>query len=269
MFARRHLSRLCALALTVTQLSGIQQATAEEHPPPVTGFLNKQVEGSAGALPYVLYVPRGYDPQQHWPLIVFLHGAGERGNDGLVQSAVGLGAAIRKNPDRFPALVLMPQCPKDRYWDAAVLQGVEQAMAETRRDYAVDEKRIYLTGLSMGGYGTWTWGAEMHETFAALMPICGGGRPEDMGRLAGESKDGGFLPFEDRVKRLAKLPIFAFHGADDQVVLPERTREMVEKVNAAGGSVRYQEFENTAHNSWDQAYGSEEAIAWLFAQQRP
>lgn len=233
-----------------------------------TGFLNQTVAVEEGNPKYVLYVPEAYTPDNAWPLIVFLHGAGERGDDGMKQSQVGLGAAIRMNPERFPALVIMPQCPEDRYWDAQILKGVEQAMAQTRQQYNVDEKRIYLTGLSMGGYATWMWGALKADTFAALMPICGGGDIEDLKGLAKKSKSGSFGTLQERVNKLAQVPIFAFHGANDEVVPPERSRQMVKLVEAANGEVKYKEFPDTGHNSWDQAYGSANAIKWLFKQKK-
>lgn len=254
---------LCLMS-TFAAMTSMAQTTACNS----TGFLNKTVDVQEGNSRYVLYVPADYTPEKKWPLIVFLHGAGERGDDGLKQSEVGLGAAIRMNPERFPALVVMPQCPESRYWDAPILAGVEQAMEQTRKDYTIDEQRIYLTGLSMGGYGTWMWGAVKSDTFAALMPICGGGEIEDLKGLAKKSKPGNFGTLEERVQRLAGIPIFAFHGAVDDVVPPERSREMVKLVEAAGGHVKYQEFPDTGHNSWDQAYGSANAIKWLFKQEK-
>jgi predicted peptidase len=241
----------------------------QEDPTALTGFLNKKLDAQHGGRRYVLYVPENYTPEQAWPLIVFLHGAGERGDDGLVQSEVGLGPAIRQHPERFPALVLMPQCPRERVWDGEILKGVEQAMAETQRDYAIDTQRIYLTGLSMGGYGTWIWGPVKDDTFAALMPICGGGDISKIKSLGKEFIGTEFGTLEERVPRLAQMPTYAFHGADDDVVPPERSREMVQLVEAAGGHVHYVEFEDTAHNSWDKAYATVEALEWLFEQRKP
>jgi len=260
----RHLSLLCHALLVLTAA----HAAAEEAGV-VSGFINKTVGTSLGERRYVLYVPREYDASKAWPLVVFLHGAGERGDDGIIQSEVGIGTAIRRNPDRFPALVLMPQCPKERIWDWEVLEGVEKAMADTQGNYAVDTSRIYLTGLSMGGFGTWTWGPAKSDVFAALMPICGGGRLEGISRLGNPASAEKFLTLEERVQRMAKMPVYAFHGADDEVVKPELSREMVELITAAGGEVKYEEFPETGHNSWDKAYGSAEAIAWLFEQKKP
>lgn len=232
----------------------------------VTGFIDKTAQTEDGQHRYVTYVPFAYSPGNDWPLVVFLHGAGERGSDGVVQSEVGIGTAIRRNPERWPAIVIMPQCPEGATW-ASALPVVEAAMARTMTEYQIDENRVYLTGLSMGGFGTWIWGGLQPDRFAALMPVCGGGDPDFIARLGGaEASPAGTL--EDRVRGLAMVPIWAFHGADDEVVPPELSRDMVERVKALGGHVRYTEFPETGHNSWDQAYGHAEAVAWLFEQRR-
>lgn len=236
--------------------------------PVATGFINKTLGDSAVMKRYVVYVPGEYTADQAWPMIVFLHGAGERGKDGLIQTEVGLGTAIRRHMNQWPAIVVMPQCPENQFWDS-ILPDLEQAMANTKAEYRIDASRIYLTGLSMGGYGTWIWGAMKSDTFAALMPICGGGELPDIKHLIGVKGDTDPMgTLEERVKRLATVPIWAFHGADDTVVLPERSREMVKRVEQAGGSVRYTEFPKTGHDSWSQAYTDETAIHWLFEQKR-
>ena len=214
-----------------------------------TGFINKSLMTEDKRRPYVVYVPRDYDPRKPWPLILFLHGAGERGDDGLRQTEVGIGHAIRLSPKGFPCLVVMPQCPEKVWWDA-VASDIETALTQTLGEYNVDPQRIYLTGLSMGGFATWMLGAQKPEVFAALMPICGGGNPED-------------------APALASTPIWAFHGADDLTVPPEKSREMVDAVREAGGSVKYTEFPETGHNSWDKAYGDPKAISWLLKQKKP
>lgn len=229
-----------------------------------TGFLNKSIEVNGTVSKYVVYVPDDYKPGKSWPLIVFLHGAGERGDDGMMQSQVGIASAIRKHPERFPAIVLMPQCPSGKFWDA-ILEDMEAQLAATREEYRIDSKRITLTGLSMGGYGTWMWGATKTDTFAGFMPICGGG---DVGDRLGAEGGAKFGTLDERIKKLATIPIWAFHGGSDSVVPPEQSRTMVEKVRAAGGSVEYTEYEGVDHNSWDRAYGSRESIEWLLAQHK-
>jgi predicted peptidase len=213
-----------------------------------TGFLDKTMTVNGAARRYAVYVPYDYDPAQTWPLIVFLHGKGERGDDGLKQTAIGLGQAIRLNPERFPCLVVMPQCPDTGWWDAA-RDDVLLSVNRTREEYTIDPDRIYLTGLSMGGYATWIFGAAVPDTFAALMPICGGGQPEDAAKLAA-------------------TPVWAFHGAADETVKPDESRRMVEAVKKAGGKVQYTEYKGVGHNSWDNAYGDPKAIKWLLSQRK-
>lgn len=228
-----------------------------------TGFVNKYIDG-ASPRRYVVYVPFEYTPEKSWPLIVFLHGAGERGDDGLIPTEVGIGTAIRRNPERFPAIVLIPQCPKDVLWDSA-MDDVERAMEKTNAEYNIDLARVYLTGLSMGGYGTWLWGAENTDRFAALMPLCGGGDPKDLQRLSKEEASD-YGSFDERIRKLAKVPIFAFHGADDSAVPVEKSRRMVKALEAAGGNIKYTEYEGVDHNCWDRTYGDADVINWLFEQ---
>ena len=246
---------LAAALCVATALGGCVTTEPRESAPCkpaiATGFINQSVQVHDKESRYVVYVPREYDPSRPWPLIVFLHGSGERGEDGLWQTDVGLGHAIRQWPERFPCLVLMPQCPKDILWDEdkAAMDIIDATLDKTLRDFNVDPDRIYLTGLSMGGFATWIYGAQHIDRYAALMPICGGGRTED-------------------AKALAKVPIWVFHGADDDGIEPEESRRMVRAITAAGGTIKYTEFPNTKHDAWDPAYADPESIRWLLAQRR-
>ncbi len=213
-----------------------------------TGFINKTMVVNKKPRPYVVYVPRNYDPKKKWPCILFLHGAGERGDDGLLQTTQGLGNAIRAHADWFPCIVVMPQCPKGVWWDKAV-KDITMALELTRRQYSIDDDRIYLSGLSMGGFATWMYGAARVDEFAALLPICGGGRIED-------------------APALARIPIWAFHGDADSVVPVEESRKMVKAVKAAGGKIKYTEYPGVDHNSWDKTYNDHKVIRWLLRQRR-
>ena len=217
-----------------------------------TGFITRVITVDGRDRAYCLYVPREYSPEKAWPLIVALHGSGERGEDGLLQTEVGIGHAIRRHADRFPCLVLMPQCAVKSHWKGAWDKSKDEITAEiaqTRRDFRVDPDRTYLTGLSMGGFATWAYGAEHVDEFAALMPLCGGGDTKD-------------------AQKLSRIPIWAFHGAEDSTVPPQESRQMVEAVKAAGGEVKYTEFEKVNHNCWDRAYDDANAIQWLLSQKR-
>jgi len=220
--------------------------TAEEP----TGFLNKTVATNGEARAYVLYVPKDYTSSKKWPVILFLHGSGERGDDGLKQSEVGIGAAIRMGSERFPALVVMPQCKPDKHWADDMADYALNALDQTIKHYSVDTNRLYLTGLSMGGYGSWTIATQHPDMFAAVVPICGGGDPEQA------------------AQKLKDEPIWVFHGGADPTVPVEQAHRMVEALKAAGSSIKYTEYPGVGHNSWDKAYGEKDLTDWLFAQTR-
>ena len=226
----------------------VAQPRTNDNIPFNTGFINRSLRIDDRDHRYVVYVPFNYSPNKPWPLIVFLHGAYERGNDGLIQSDVGIGRAIRQHPDRFPCLVVMPQCPERGWWEKET-ELIDMALAETRRAYNVDPTRIYLTGLSMGGCATWTYGAQRTNVYAALIPICGKGNTDDANALAG-------------------IPIWVFHGAKDENVPVRYSRKMVDAIEKRHGLIKYTEYPEADHNAWDKAYGNEDTIAWLLSQKR-
>jgi predicted peptidase len=214
-----------------------------------TGFVPKVLELDGRAHRYAVWVPADYTPNRRWPVILFLHGKGECGDDGKFHTTVGLGRSIRNHPERFNALVVMPQMPVDHRWEGPMQTLALATLAATLKEYNADHDHIVLTGLSLGGFGTWSLGAKHPEEFCALLPICGGGDPVD-------------------AHKLARLPIWCFHGEADSVVPVQSSREMVEAVRAAGGQIRYTEFPGVTHNSWDPAYGDPEVVAWMLARQR-
>ena len=134
-----------------------------------TGFLDRSITVGGRSYHYQVYVPADYASKSNWPAILFLHGAGERGNDGLLQTAVGLGAAIRQNPSRYPAIVVFPQAPPDSQWVGTPADMAVGALQQTMREFHVDASRVYLTGLSMGGHGTWYVAYRHPELFAAVV----------------------------------------------------------------------------------------------------
>jgi predicted peptidase len=216
-----------------------------------TGFINATAQHRGQSLPYVVYVPRDYSRKKQWPVILFLHGSGERGDNGLAQTQVGIGKALRVHPERFPCLVVMPQAPLEGGWSGAPSELALKALDAVVQKYRGDGSRLYLTGLSMGGFGAFEIVAARPERFAAVVPICGGGEPGKMARA------------------LKSLPIWVFHGGADEVVPPQRSREMVAAIQAAGNrTIRYTEYPDAGHNSWDAAYADPELIAWLLAQRR-
>jgi len=220
-----------------------------ESTPPARGFLYKELALDGETHAYSVFVPPQYTPEKSWPVIVFLHGSGERGRDGFLQTDVGIGRAIRRNPERCPAIVVMPQCPPERSWTGKMVHLVLQCVARTSQEYKLDPQRMYLTGLSLGGAGTWHIGARMSGQFAALAPICGFGTPTE-------------------AKSAAKIPIWCFHGAADEHVPVQRSREMIDAIRAAGGNPRYTEYPTGSHNVWDRVYQDAEFWRWLFQQKR-
>jgi predicted peptidase len=199
-----------------------------------------------------------------YPVILFLHGAGERGIDNEKQLAyLPTWLAEPAMQEKYPCYLVAPQCRPDHCWvdvawdDVASTPQAPQmtddlaaavaAFDESLAMEAADPGRVYLTGLSMGGFGAWDLAARMPERFAALLPICGGGD-------------------EATAPRLARLPIWCFHGADDTVVVPERSRRMIAAVKAAGGSPRYTQYAGVGHDSWTPAYRDPAVLDWLFSQ---
>jgi predicted peptidase len=248
----------------LTILLGLLATTSADSIAQETGFLDRSVAVEGQTHRYQVYVPHDYDVEKEWPVILFLHGAGERGDDGLGQTEVGLGAAIRFNPERWPAIAIFPQVPEDKTWQGAPGEAAMAALDATMEQYSTDVSRVYLTGLSMGGNGSWYLAFNHADRFAALVPICG------FVNSGGWAPD--FVPgppaewYTNLAKRIVGIPTWIFHGGADQVVPPAESVAMEAALKAAGGDVRYTEFEGVGHNSWDQAYAKEELAEWLFAQ---
>jgi len=207
-------------------------------------------------LNYLLALPKGYEDNKKrapsddgWPLVIFLHGAGERGDDLDQVKKHGIAKRLEEGL-QIDAIVASPQCPADSWWtiELGALNGL---LDHLLAGYRIDASRIYLTGLSMGGFGTWTWGLARQDTFAALAPICGG--------LAMPT------PF---VTQLATIPIWAFHGAKDPVVPLRSQSELVEALQAADGNIRFTVYPEAEHDSWTVTYEDPRFYEWLFAQSR-
>lgn len=197
---------------------------------------------------YLLFLPEGYGQQeQDWPMILFLHGAGERGDDLQKVKKHGPPKIVDKRKD-FPFIVVSPQCPEDDWWTEktdVLINLLDEIVAK----YDVDEDRIYLTGLSMGGYGTWTLAWAYPERFAAIAPICGGGKR--------------FM-----ARRLDSVPIWAFHGAKDRVVPQRESEEMVKAVRASGGSAKLTIYPDAGHDSWTETYKNQKLYDWFLSHRR-
>jgi predicted peptidase len=219
--------------------------------------------------PYQVFVPRAR-ARARPPVILFLHGSGERGGDGLRQTAVGLGPAVARRARDFPAIVVMPQAPADSVWVGPPARAAIVALDAATTEFGGDPERVYLTGISMGGYGTWEIALENPTRFAALVPICGGLRPiAAQPRITVQAVAG--LPgdvYDNAAVRLASVPAWIFHGSADRSVPVAESRSMAEALRKAGARVQYTEYEGVGHNSWDPAYADAALWTWLFEQRR-
>jgi predicted peptidase len=203
------------------------------------------------------------------PVILFLHGYGERGTDNQKQVEVGLGPHVRAHASTFPAIVVFPQALPDGYWTGETARAALAALDAASAEFGGDPARTYLTGLSRGGFGTWFIARQEPKRFAALVPICGG---VAAGALVGDRAIEPFAsdddPFAATAQALRQIPIWIFHGGRDDIVPPSESRRMSEALRAVGADVRYTEFPEANHNSWDAAYATPELWKWLFAQRR-
>ena len=231
-----------------------------------TGFLDGSVEIDGLSYPYQVYVPRDYDPDEPWPVILALHGSGERGSDGLHQTVVGIGSALRWSHERYPALVVMPQAPADSSWQGQPAEAAMAALEAVEAAFNTDPDRVYLTGLSLGGNGAWYLAYHHPDRFAAVVPVCGW--VERGGVLTVGPDQGEGTRYERVAARLGHVPIWIWHGEMDTAVAVEESREMAAALGAVGAPVRFTELMGIGHNAWDPAYGSEAMAEWLFAQTR-
>lgn len=238
-----------------------------------TGFLDRTVSVGGVSYRYQVFVPVNFDPHKKWPVVLFLHGAGERGDNGLLQTDVGLGRAIRRSASDLPFIVVMPQCRADRTWMFLDMQGQAlAALEESIKEFRGDRERVYLTGISMGGYGTWDLAAKYPGRFAALVPICGGIRgPERFPQLHVSLVDDPKIadPYAETARRVGKTPVWMFHGAEDESVPVEESRKMARALEEAHANVRYTEYAGVGHNSWDRAYAEPGLIQWVLEQKVP
>lgn len=238
-----------SLLFVVVLLVPVAAGLAQETPAP-----GKQVEctmaDQAGDIKYLMYLPKTYDEDtdQSWPIVLFLHGRGE--------SYGPLSLVAKWGPPRFaqrgddlPYILVSPQCPKDGRWsDETRQQQLTRFLDTLVEKHRVDQDRVYLTGLSLGGYGSWTLAADNPERFAAVVPVCGGGSPADAAKL----KD---------------LPIWVFHGDQDRAVPFAKSVEMVEAIRDVGGAkIRFTSLEHVGHNCWSSAYAMPELYDWMLKQ---
>jgi predicted peptidase len=257
------------LLMSVLTMSSVVAAKSVVDPV-LPGALNaRSVQVDGVDYPVQIFVPKRYQSDQSYPLVLFLHGSGERGSDGVKQAQVGLGPYALSHAEDFPAFVVMPQSPAGSSWNGVVAKAALAAVDLAQAEFSIDPDRIYLTGMSRGGYGVWDIAAMAPGRFAALIPVCGGvetierDEPIVVAAVAGTPD-----PYRSLAKKIGATPVWIFHGALDDVVPTTGSRQMFAVLHSLGADVRYTEFEHANHNAWDPAYQSAELWEWLFVQRR-
>jgi len=200
---------------------------------------------------YLLYLPEDYQKSKNdWPLILFLHGAGERGDQLKKVEWLGPPMLIAKKGKHFPFVIVSPQCPENDWWSSeSQINVLNVLLDDIVSQYRIDKDRIYVTGLSMGGYGTWKLALDYPNRFAAIAPICGQGSPEDAGKIK-------------------HLPVWVFHGAKDEVVPLKHSEEMVDALKKIGGNVKFTVYPDAGHDSWTDTYNNSELFDWFLKHRR-
>jgi poly(3-hydroxybutyrate) depolymerase len=254
------LRRVCLIALIAFFPLFVSAALHRQD----TGFLNRTILVNGIAHRYVVYLPETWSRDQRWPVLLFLHGSGERGTEGMDETQIGLPQAIRLHPERWPFVVVMPQVPFDHHhWtDPDMMAMAMGALNAEMKEFHGDPDRVSLTGLSLGGYGVWEIAKNYPHRFAALVPVSGGVfwsyEPERW-------REAATLPAE-YARAIGRTPTWIFHGSDDPVVNPRQSLLMFEALKATGGDVRFWEYAGIRHNVWDRAYAEPQLPRWLLAQ---
>lgn len=197
---------------------------------------------------YVKYLPKDYDENKKYPLVFFLHGAGERGDDLDVASRHGFMKHVREEGKEYPFILVAPQCPHDKYW-GCYTESLLAFLEDICDTLPVDKKRIYLTGLSMGGTGTWMLSMACPEKFAAIAPVCGSGICWN-----------GYI--------LADMPIYMYHGDCDDIVPIQESISMLNSINKCGGNAQLEICYGVGHESWDIAYAGDSLVDWLLSHKK-
>ena len=256
------LTLTAAITATVAMAAGAEAKT---------GFLDRTVQVDGAPRPYKVYLPPAFDAKKRWPVILFLHGGGERGTDVVRHTEVGLGAALRSNPERFPAVVVFPQISRGQVWFGEHARFATAALDQAIAEFNGDKDRVTLVGLSLGGYGVWSLAYAEPDRYAAIVSVAGGIVPPAYIRarlpvlpetLAAAD------PYAATAAKVKAIPAWLFHGEEDQSVPVTESRKLVEALKKAGGSPRYTEYPGAPHNVWDRAFAEPGMAEWLMAQGR-
>lgn len=254
MIKRREFCLSVGAALSPSARRAVSQSTS--------GFLERTYQNPRGELMhYRLFVPRGYVKRGAYPLVLWLHGGRGPRSDRSKPISEGnrIGShvwATAENQSKSPCFVLAPQCPPNEVWadietarPTKNLQVAYELLQEVQQNYRVDAQRLYVVGQSMGGFGAWSLISEHPHAFAAAVPVCGGGD-------------------ETKASKLTNIPVWAFHGEQDDAVGVERSRKMIAAIKQAGGEPKYTEYKGAGHVIWDKVFSEPELLSWVFAQRR-
>jgi predicted peptidase len=256
-------------AALISMLAFVLPALAAAETP--TGFLDRTVKVGDASYAYKVYVPPGFDAKRTWPVILYLHGAGEWGTDNVHQTEVGLGPALRAHPERLPALVVFPQAPRGQVWFGEPARVATAALDQAIAEFHGDPDRIALAGISLGGFGTWVLAFEHPERYAAIVSVAGGIVPPGGSRARLQQLPPTLQaddPYGATAARVKAIPAWLFHGAEDPTVPVSESRQLKAALEKAGGAPRYTEYEGGGHNAWDRAFNDPELATWLLAQRR-
>jgi acetyl esterase/lipase len=256
----------CAVPATAAVPSPKTPPTRPE-PPQETGFLNRRIELHGVTYRFQVYLPEEWrrDDRKQWPIILFLHGRGERGTEGMWQTQIGLPQAVRDHPDRWPFIIVMPQCPIPSYWTDSDMQALAMAtLDQESAEFRADPDRTYLAGLSLGGYGAWELARNYPTRWAAIVIAASGifwsYAPERWQEVS-------TLPAE-YARAVGHTPLWLFHGADDPQVPPRESELMYQAVKAAGGHIRFWLYQGYKHDCWTRAFAEPEVPRWILAHRK-
>ena len=258
----------CTAWPVAASTSAAKSHSARAEPPQDTGFLNRRIDFHGVTYRFQVYLPEDWrrDDGKQWPVILFLHGRGERGSEGMWQTQVGIAEAVRNHPDRWPFVIVMPQCPMNAHWtDAPMLKLAIAALDQESAEFHGDLARTYLTGLSMGGYGAWELARLYPHRWAAIAIAAGGvfwSYEPDRWQQAN------VLPAQ-YARVVGRTPVWLFHGSLDTTVLPRQSELMFDAVKANRGNIRLWIYDGVKHNCWTRAFDEPELPRWLLAYRAP
>jgi predicted peptidase len=234
-------------------------------------FEEREIHLGTHAYKYRVWLPHHYTKLHQWPVILYLHGSGERGSDNLRQITGGLGPAVERFGERYKAIVVFPQCEDAQEWYGEMESMTMAELDDAVREFHGDRRRVYLTGISLGGAGVW-YMARHSRTFAAIVPVAGEvvrtpddpfptDPPPDIARIVGAPD-----PYATLAEKIGNTPVWAFHGAKDPVIAVSESRSMVAALRKAGNNAHYTEYLNAGHEIWDAAYADAGMVHWMLQQ---